>query len=142
MKTVFQGHFVQRNLIFAGLGESYLIGRVHRDAQGASKTGYYVWKPDSHPLWRGVSASSFLTRIGLKNAIATEIRFIQRNNRYTVGELLLAILYPIILGLERIETTQLLKHNGVFRYLSGLSAYTYIRPFTRFFLRITTHVYP
>ena len=39
----------------------------------------------------------FLTRIGLKNAIATEIRFIQRNNRYTVGELLLAILYPIIL---------------------------------------------
>ena len=51
----------------------------------------------------------FLTRIGLKNAIATEIRFIQRNNRYTVGELLLAILYPIILGLERIETTQLLQ---------------------------------
>ena len=48
----------------------------------------------------------FLTRIGLKNAIATEIRFIQRNKRYTVGELLLAILYPIILGLERIETTQ------------------------------------
>src|SRR6266498_478531 len=59
MKTVSQGHFVQRNLIFAGPGESYLIGRVHRDAQGASKTGYYVWKPDSHPLWRGVSASSF-----------------------------------------------------------------------------------
>ena len=50
---------MQRNLIFAGPGESYLIGRVHRDAQGASKTGYYVWKPDSHPLWRGVSAASF-----------------------------------------------------------------------------------
>src|SRR2546427_6881580 len=59
MKTVSQGHFVQRNLIFAGPGESYLIGRVHRDAQGASKTGYYVWKPDSHPLWRGVCSSSF-----------------------------------------------------------------------------------
>ena len=27
----------------------------------------------------------FLTRIGLKNAIATEIRLIQRNNRYTVA---------------------------------------------------------
>src|SRR4029450_1128550 len=59
MKTVSQGHFVQRNLIFVGSGESYLIGRVHRDAQGASKTGYYVWKPNSHRLWRGVSASSF-----------------------------------------------------------------------------------
>src|SRR6266498_249534 len=59
METVSQGYFVQRNLIFAGSGESYLIGRVHRDAQGAAKTGYYVWKPDSHPLWRGVSAASF-----------------------------------------------------------------------------------
>src|SRR5262245_38093520 len=59
MKTVSQGHFVQRNLIFAGSGESYLIGRVHRDAQGAAKTGYYVRKPDSHPLWRSVSAASF-----------------------------------------------------------------------------------
>src|SRR6266542_628625 len=59
METVSQGYFVQRNLIFAGSGESYLIGRVHRDAQGAAKTGYYVRKPDSHPLWRGVSAASF-----------------------------------------------------------------------------------
>src|SRR4029453_17896241 len=59
MKTVSQGHFVQRNLIFAGSGESYLIGRVHRDAQGASKTGDYVWKPDSHPLWRSVFVLSF-----------------------------------------------------------------------------------
>src|SRR5499433_3797079 len=78
----------------------------------------------------------FLTRIGLKNAIATEIRFIQRNNRYTVGELLLAILYPIILGLERIETTQLLQHNGVFRYLSGLAAYPDPSTLRRFLLRI------
>src|SRR5262245_37542679 len=78
----------------------------------------------------------FLTRIGLKNAIATEIRFIQRNNRYTVGELLLAILYPIILGLERIETTQLLQHNGVFRYLSGLPTYPDPSTLRRFLLRM------
>src|SRR6266511_2676501 len=78
----------------------------------------------------------FLTRIGLKNAIATEIRFIQRNNRYTVGELLLAILYPIILGLERIETTQLLQHNGVFRYLSGLPTYPDPSTSRRFLLRV------
>src|SRR5881397_4146303 len=78
----------------------------------------------------------FLTRIGLKNAIATEIRLIQRNNRYTVGELLLAILYPIILGLERIETTQLLQHNGVFRYLSGLPTYPDPSTLRRFLLRM------
>src|SRR5256886_8861990 len=78
----------------------------------------------------------FLTRIGLKNAIATEIRLIQRNNCYTVGELLLAILYPIILGLERIETTQLLQHNGVFRYLSGLPAYPDPSTLRRFLVRM------
>lgn len=78
----------------------------------------------------------FFTRIGLKNAIATEIRFVQRNNRYSVGELLLAILYPIILGLQRIETTQLLQLNGVFRYLSGLSNYPDPSTLRRFLLRM------
>ena len=37
----------------------------------------------------------FLTRIGFKNAVASEIRLAQRNNRYTVGELVLAVLHPM-----------------------------------------------
>jgi hypothetical protein len=48
---------------------------------------------------------------------------VQRNNRYSGGEMLLALLYPMILGLERIETTQLLRENGVFQYLTGLPSY-------------------
>src|SRR5882724_4202591 len=84
----------------------------------------------------------FLTRIGLKNAIATEIRLIQRNNRYTVGELLLAILYPIILGLERIETTYLLQANGVFQYLSGLLVYPNATTLRRFLLRLAPEALP
>lgn len=63
------------------------------------------------------------TRIGFSNAVATVIRLTQRNNRYGVGELLLAMLYPMILGLGRIETTRLLQHNGVFHYLTGLIDY-------------------
>jgi hypothetical protein len=78
----------------------------------------------------------FLTRIGFKAAVAKEVTLAQRNNRYTVGELLLAILYPIILGLERIETTQLLQHNGVFRYLSGLPTYPDPSTLRRFLLRM------
>jgi DDE family transposase len=78
----------------------------------------------------------FLTRIGFKAALAKEVTLAQRNNRYTVGELLLAILYPIILGLERIETTQLLQHNGVFRYLSGLPTYPDPSTLRRFLLRM------
>jgi hypothetical protein len=47
----------------------------------------------------------FLSRIGLKRALGQAIRLEQRNNRYSLGETLLALLYPMILGLERIETT-------------------------------------
>jgi len=55
----------------------------------------------------------FLSKIGFKIEVAYKLQFKQRNNRYSIGEVLLAILYPMILGLERLETTQLLRHNGV-----------------------------
>lgn len=84
----------------------------------------------------------FLTRIGFKNAVATDVRLQQRNNRYTVGELLLAILYPMILGLERIETTSLLQANGVFRYLSGLPTYPDPSTLRRFLLRMAPQALP
>ena len=55
----------------------------------------------------------FLSKIGFKIEVANKLQFKHRNNRYSIGEVLLAILYPMILGLERLETTQLLRHNGV-----------------------------
>ncbi len=77
----------------------------------------------------------FLTRLGFKAAVAKEVAFAQRNNRYTVGELLRAILYPMILGLERIETTARLQANGVFRYRIGLPTYPDPTTLRRFLLR-------
>jgi hypothetical protein len=77
----------------------------------------------------------FLTRIGIKAAVAKEVAFQQRNNRYTVGELLLAVWYPMLLGLERLETTQLLRQNGVFQYLTGLRTYPDPTALRRFLLR-------
>lgn len=65
----------------------------------------------------------FLQRIGLQGALADHIRFTQRNNRYSISESLEALLYPLILGLGRIETTEPLRHNGVFHYLAGLPGY-------------------
>src|SRR5206468_7152739 len=77
----------------------------------------------------------FFTRVGFKRAIAQGLRLIQRNNRYSVGEMLLALLYPMILRLERIETTQLLRQNGVFQYLTGLPSYPEATTLRRFLLR-------
>lgn len=77
----------------------------------------------------------FVQRLGLRTLLGRRVWFSQRNNRYSVGESLLALLYPIILGLGRIETTQLLRRNGVFQYLTGLPAYPDPQTLRRFLLR-------
>jgi len=80
----------------------------------------------------------FLQRLGLQTALWRFVRFRQRNNRYRIGETVLALLYPIILGMERLGLTESLKHNGVFQYLTGLPGYpdaTSLRRFLRRFSR-------
>ena len=47
-----------------------------------------------------------------------------------------ALLYQMILGLERIETTQLLRQTGVFQYLNGLPSYPEASTFRRVLLRV------
>ena len=84
----------------------------------------------------------FLSRIGFKDAVARHIRVVQRNNRYSIGEMLLALLYPMILGLERIETTQLLRQNGVFQFLTGLPSYPDATTLRRFLLRVAPTALP
>ncbi len=84
----------------------------------------------------------FFSRLRLQKRLTQEIRVAQRNNRYTVGEMLLALLYPMILGLERIETTQLLRQNGVFQYLSGLPSYPDASTLRRFLLRVAPTAVP
>jgi hypothetical protein len=81
----------------------------------------------------------FLQQLQLRRRLREDVRFPQRNNTYSIPEMLLALLYPIILGLGRIETTALLQRNGVFQTLTGLPAYpnpTTLRRFLgRFALR-------
>src|SRR6266478_1071405 len=84
----------------------------------------------------------FFTRVGFKRAIAQGLRLIQRNNRYSVGEMLLALLYPMLLGLDRIETTQLLRQNGVFQYLTGLPSYPNATTLRRFLIRVAPTALP
>lgn len=65
----------------------------------------------------------FLHQIALRTHLSWTVRFPQRNNRYHISETLLALLYPVILGIERLEMTEPLRHNGVFQYLTGLPGY-------------------
>ena len=77
----------------------------------------------------------FFQRIRLQGAVWRHVRFAQRNNRYSVSESLEALLYPLILGLGRIETTEPLRHNGVFHYLAGLPGYPEATSLRRFLQR-------
>jgi len=54
----------------------------------------------------------------------------------------LALIYPISLGLGRIETTHLLKYNGVFQYLTGLPTYPNPTTLRRFLLRMAPAALP
>lgn len=78
----------------------------------------------------------FFRRIKLKALLSKKVFFAQRNNHYTISELILALVYPIALGFGRIETTHLLRHNGVFQYLTGLPAYPDPQTLRRFLLRM------
>jgi DDE family transposase len=78
----------------------------------------------------------FFHRLRLRRHFYDGVRFPQRNNAYSIPEMLLALLYPIILGLGRLDTTELLRQNGVFQMLTGLPAYpdpTALRRFLRRF---------
>ncbi|MGB9730305.1 MAG: IS1380 family transposase [Thermoprotei archaeon] len=78
----------------------------------------------------------FFQRLSLRSLLSRYILFSQRNNRYSIAEEILALLYPIMLGLGRIETSHILKHNGVFQYLTGLPTYPNPTTLRRFLLRM------
>lgn len=64
------------------------------------------------------------------------LRFRRWNTSYTTSEELLAVVYPLLLGLGRMETTRLLQHNGAFQYLTGLRTYPDPSTLRRFLTRL------
>lgn len=79
----------------------------------------------------------FLRRLNLRWRLQKYVGFPQRNNHYSASEMFLALIYPMILGLGRLEATHLLRQNGVFRYLTGLPRYPNPTSLRRFLMRIS-----
>jgi hypothetical protein len=84
----------------------------------------------------------FFQRLRLRRYFHGEVSFPQRNNAYSIPEMLLALVYPIILGLGRVETTELLRHNGVFQALTGLPTYPDPTALRRFLRRLALRGLP
>src|SRR6266852_5479622 len=76
----------------------------------------------------------FLRMLHFRDFIAQQIRYPRRNRDYSVSQILVALVYPIILGLDRIETASLLRYNGTFQYLTGLPNFPDPQTLRRFLL--------
>ena len=61
----------------------------------------------------------FVRVLQLREFLARHLAYHRRNSDYSVSQMLLALIYPIILGLDRIETAKLLRSNGTFQYLTS-----------------------
>ncbi len=77
----------------------------------------------------------FFQHSGWQGTCSRHIRFPQRNNRSTSSASLQAWLSPLLLGLGRIQTTEPLRHHGVFLYLAGLPGYPEATRWRRFLER-------
>jgi hypothetical protein len=82
----------------------------------------------------------FLRVLHFRDFIAQQIRYPRGNRDYSVSQILLALIYPIILGLDRIETASLLRSNGTFQYLTGLPSFPDPQTLRRFLLNAPAHL--
>ena len=77
----------------------------------------------------------FLRVLQLRDFLARHIAYPRRNCRYTVAQMMLALVYPIVLGLDRLETSSFLRSNGTFQYLTGLPSFPDPQTLRRFLLQ-------
>ena len=78
----------------------------------------------------------FCKRLGLKKRLQEHVRVPQRHHAYHPSKLLLALLFAIILGLRRINKTEILQYNGAFLEMLGLRRFPDQATLRRFLKRL------
>src|ERR1039457_1612531 len=76
----------------------------------------------------------FLQLLQLRDFLARHLSYPRRNHRYSLSQMILALMYPIVLGLDRLETASFLRSNGTFQYLTGLPSFPDPQTLRRFLL--------
>ena len=56
----------------------------------------------------------FLQLLQLRDFLARHLSYPRRNHRYSLSQMILALVYPLVLGLDRLETASFLRSNGTF----------------------------
>ena len=83
----------------------------------------------------------FLQVLRMRRFLSREVPYPRRNHRYSVSQMLLALVYPIVLGLDRIEAASFLRSNGTFQYLTGLPGFPDPQTLRRFLLNAPPSVW-
>jgi hypothetical protein len=83
----------------------------------------------------------FLQVLQIRRFLGREVPYPRRNHRYSVSQMLLALVYPIVLGLDRIEAASFLRFNGTFQYLTGLPGFPDPQTLRRFLLNAPERVW-
>jgi len=77
----------------------------------------------------------FLRVLQLRNFLSQHLTYLRRNHRYSLSQMILALVYPIILGLDRLETASFLRSNSTFQYRTGLPSFPDPQTLRRFLLQ-------
>lgn len=59
----------------------------------------------------------------MRDWLSRHLSYPRRNHRYSLSQMILGLMYPLVLGLDRLETSSLLRSNGTFQYLIGLPGF-------------------
>jgi len=78
----------------------------------------------------------FCNRLGLRRRLQQSLRMSQRNADYHPSDLILALLYAVMVGLRRINKTEILRYNGTFLSLLGLARFPDQSTLRRFLKRM------
>lgn len=77
----------------------------------------------------------FLRVLQFRHFLSQRMSYRRPRHRYPVSQMILALVYPIVLGLDRIETASFLRANGAFQYLTGLPSFPDPQSLRRFLLQ-------
>ena len=77
----------------------------------------------------------FVRVLQVRDLLARHVEDFRLHFRYSLSQMVLALVYPIVLGLDRLETAALLRANGTFQYLTGLPNYPDPQSLRRFLLQ-------
>jgi len=77
----------------------------------------------------------FTRVLQLRDYLCRHLAYPRPRYDYSLSQMLLALIYPIILGLDRLETAAFLQHNGTLQYLTGLGSYPDPQSLRRFLLQ-------